>query len=39
MHYPSFDDIQPIERREELVAISPSTSKIGVKRSEMLQEA
>ena len=39
MHCPSFDDIQPIERWEKLVTISPSTSKVGMKRSEMLQEA
>ena len=39
MHYPTLDYVEPIQRREELVAISPSTSKVGVKRSEMLQEA
>lgn len=39
MHCPSFDDIQSIECREELVTINPSTSKVGMKRSEMLQEA
>ena len=39
MHCPSFNDIQPIYCRKQLVTISPSTSKVGVKRSEMLQEA
>ena len=39
MHCPSFDYVEPIQRWEELVTISPSTSKVGVKRSEMLQEA
>ena len=39
MHCPTLDYVEPIQHREELVTISPSTSKVGVKRSEMLQEA
>ena len=39
MHCPTLGCVESIKRREELIAISPSTSKVGVKRSEMLQEA